>query len=171
MVEGCWEQWAAEPTADGRQALHPEQSSHEWGTLCCVVLPRPSPDGVLRARRAPAAEAVMGLLRAGRLVQWVDREVLERQFTQAAALASQLPVVAVDVPWGADVLWGATAPSAVPRASEASQDSEVWATRGAPTGTEDEVPGHGPRRARARCPEPTVGAAVLAAALRECGGS
>lgn len=164
VVDGRSEQWAAEPTADGRLALHPEQSSHEWGTLRSVVLPRPSPDGQLRARRASAAEAVMALLRAGRLVQWLDRAVLERQFTQAVELADHLPVVVVDVPWVAE-------PPELPGADDALEDSEVWPMRRAPAGAEETVSGQGPRRAGSRYPEPTVGAAVLAAVLRECGGS
>lgn len=99
VVAGCRERWSAEPTADGRLALNPTPAIQNWGTVRCVVCPRPSPDGRLRVRRLPAGDAVLALVGAGRLVQWRDRAVLERQLAQAVELADGVPVVAADVPW------------------------------------------------------------------------
>ncbi len=164
-------QWSAEPTADGRLALGPTPSTHDWGMVRCVVCPRPSPDGRLRVRQLPGGEAVLALVGAGRLVQWRDRAVLERQFIQVAELADYVPVVAADVPWE---------PPREPRdppgraAAERPADGAglVASVGGAPEASARAEPGAGGATAAPgglRAAGGSLAAAVLAAVLDEVG--
>lgn len=98
------DRYAAAPvrrTADGRTALAPPARATAAVPLDVVVIPRPrrGPERV-SARRLPAAEALLRLVRFPRVVGWSDGRTLARQFHLLGDLAAGVPVVEATIPWG-----------------------------------------------------------------------
>lgn len=88
-------------TADGRAAVHLPLSARPELPLRVCVVPRPSRAAeAVSVRRLSEAEALVTLLRFPRLVGWSEGPTLARQFTQLGDLASAVPVVMAELPWG-----------------------------------------------------------------------
>ena len=88
-------------TADGRLVLRPEVASEEENLLSVLVIPRPSrSSGAVRLRRLGPTEAVTQLLSNSRLPALRPLPLQARYFAVATALATDVPVVEAEVPWG-----------------------------------------------------------------------
>lgn len=88
-------------SADDRAVVRPTWTSGELMPLLGIVIPTPNREGGgLTAERLPTAAAMMSLLAFPRVLGWRDPAFLARQFDQMAWIAKQVPVFAVQVPWG-----------------------------------------------------------------------
>ncbi|MCB7137061.1 hypothetical protein [Cellulosimicrobium marinum] len=89
-------------SADGRDVLtlRADDAGDGARRLDALVIPAPNHDGRLELVRLPAKEALLATMSFPRLMGWQDPGVVARQFTTAAAIAEQVPVVVAHVPWG-----------------------------------------------------------------------
>ena len=92
---------ASYETCDGRIAFSPPRCAYGTAALGGVVLPEPAgKDEGLWAERLHGSLAVRGLASAARIAGWVDRVQQQRFFESVVALARDVPVWRIKVPWG-----------------------------------------------------------------------
>lgn len=87
-------------TVDGRLAVLGPSAAATSGPLTALVIQRPSRAvGQVTVARLGPQEALLSILRAGRIEGWGRPEDLRRQFEMGASVASSVPVLVADVPW------------------------------------------------------------------------
>jgi hypothetical protein len=88
-------------TPDGRIAVRPEHLAGDDVALEAIVMPSPSRDcSDVTTRRLSGADAVALLMAMPRIEGWRSRARVTLMFEQATALAQQIPVLEVRIPWG-----------------------------------------------------------------------
>jgi hypothetical protein len=91
----------AEASPDDRICVAAEPTPHRRLPLAAIVIPRP-----IRTQRELAVERLRGrraavaLIRAPRLLGWVDPALIRAHFELAQSLANAVPVVEAAIPWG-----------------------------------------------------------------------
>ncbi|MGH9105047.1 MAG: hypothetical protein ACRDZX_04275 [Acidimicrobiales bacterium] len=87
-------------TADGRLAIRPTALPDRPVSLSGILLPELTGNGRrLRAERVRGPEAVLQLLGAARIAGWRDPGQQQRFFRAMVALAREVPLWRVSVPW------------------------------------------------------------------------
>jgi hypothetical protein len=92
--------WPSRRTVDDRLAVSPPPSP-EPAALEALVIPFPDRGATsVGVSRLGAVAAIQRVLYYLRITGWRDADVLRRTFGQAAAIAAEVPVWEVTVPWG-----------------------------------------------------------------------
>ena len=91
----------AEPTADERTSAHAEPTPHERIELAALVVPDPSRERRrIEVTRLRGRHAAQELLRAPRLLGWIDPDLATRHLDLCRELAERVPVLVASCPWG-----------------------------------------------------------------------
>lgn len=101
LLERFGPQTGRRRTVDERHAVAPVATTAEELPLASIVVPWPDREaGEVSARRLPAGEAAMTLARCQRVEGWSSPAMLRKQFNGVSAVAGQVPVLVMCVPWG-----------------------------------------------------------------------
>lgn len=91
----------ARTSADERLVLAPEATIAETVPLGAIVIPAPSRDGSpLLFRKLRPMDATLALMTFPRLMGWRSEPARRDLLTAASAIATRVPVVIAEVPWG-----------------------------------------------------------------------
>ena len=92
---------AVSTTPDGRLAVRPDRVAGDDFVLEALVLPTPSrDDSTVTVRRLSGADAVAVLVAMSRIEGWRSSERVTQLFEHATAVAQNVPVLEVKIPWG-----------------------------------------------------------------------
>ena len=87
-------------TVDDRHAVAPRTTRAGKLPLASVVVPWPDREAAdVTAHRLTAGEAVITLARCQRIEGWVPEPILRAQFAAVSAVARDVPVLSMRVPW------------------------------------------------------------------------
>jgi hypothetical protein len=88
-------------TVDDRHAVAPRTTGARKLPLGSVVVPWPDREAAeVSAQRLTAGEAVITLARCQRIEGWVPEPILRAQFAAVSAVARDVPILRMRVPWG-----------------------------------------------------------------------
>ena len=99
---GRFDPWTARRlTVDERHAVAPRTTGAAQLPLASVVVPWPDREAKeVSAHRLTAGEAVITLARCQRIEGWVPEAILRAQFAAVSAVARDVPILSMRVPWG-----------------------------------------------------------------------
>jgi hypothetical protein len=88
-------------TVDDRHAVAPRTTRARQLPLASLVVPWPDREAAeVTSHRLTAGEAVITLARCQRIEGWVPEPILRAQFAAVSAVARDVPVLSMRVPWG-----------------------------------------------------------------------